>query len=38
MQTTTLGGNKYFMATTDDYSVYTKVYLLSKKSNVPAKN
>jgi len=35
MQTTTPSGNKYFMTVIDDFSRYTKVYLLKNKSEVP---
>ena len=34
MQTTTPGGNKYFMTVIDDYSRYTMVYLLKNKAEV----
>ena len=35
MQTTTPSGNRYFLTLIDDYSRYTKVYLLKNKSEVP---
>jgi len=37
MQTATPSGNRYFLTMIDDYSRYTKVYLLKNKSEVPAK-
>ena len=37
MQTATPGGNRFFMTMIDDYSKYTVLYLLKKKSDVAAK-
>jgi len=37
MQIATPSGNRYFLMMIDDYSRYTKVYLLKNKSEVPAK-